>query len=137
MFECIDQVANTTENDIQEALEVTEWNVEMAVKELKVTQLMKCPKVDWKLGLQQNRKVCSIALNSVNWNLELACKRVRGEKILESTSLKNHENITQPNNHEDLTSKGDEIKKNKSSNDSEQIKVDTILGCNLKMLYLF
>lgn len=81
MFECLELVPGSTEEDIQIALEIANWDVATAVKQLKIDILMKCPLSEWKIGLQKNQNVCNIALNSVNWNLELANMRVRGKNL--------------------------------------------------------
>merc|ERR550519_761055 len=81
MFECLELVPSSTEEDIQIALEISNWDVAEAVKQLKIDILMKCPLSEWKIGLQKNQNVCKIALNSVNWNLELANMRVRGNSL--------------------------------------------------------
>ena len=84
MFFCIEQVPDSTECEIQNALESCDWDVDLAVKELKIGLLMLCPPDKWKIGLQKNRQVCGIALNSVEWNLDLAMNRVQGIKSIAS-----------------------------------------------------
>ena len=78
MFECLDEVADCAEGEIQTALEASEWDVGDAVKTLKISKLMKLPV--WKLGLKQNPVVCKMVLRSVEWNVDRALQFASGKQ---------------------------------------------------------
>ena len=121
MFKCLDEVAEAEEAEVKEALESNEWDTNKAVKKLKMVQLNKCPKEEWKLGLLNNLKVCEVVLTSVLWDLDMAKNRVRkirqGCRKSEEASMKEDVN-------EEL--KGDGEKRYPVEDSSEKDPVDQI-----------
>ena len=85
MFECLDEVTDCAEGEIQTALEASEWNVEKAVQTLKIDKLMKLPV--WKFGLKQNPVVCKMVLCSVEWNVDRAFQCVSGKQQVNTRKM--------------------------------------------------
>ncbi len=80
-FNCLEIVSDASEEEIENALCSNNWEVATAIKVLKVQQLAKCHKTEWKFVLKKSETVCKMVLESLNWDLEKARKRVRGVKM--------------------------------------------------------
>ena len=80
MFDCLDLVPESTEEEIRNVLILTNWDLATAVQKLKIGQLMKCPDKEWKFACKKDESICRMVLNSVLGDLGLANSRVRNGK---------------------------------------------------------
>jgi hypothetical protein len=76
MFECLEEVPDANEDEIQSALAASVWKLEAAVKILKINELLKTPDNRWSFGFSKNRAVCDMVLGGMNWNLDQAKSKV-------------------------------------------------------------
>ena len=76
MFDCLNEMPDATEHEIESALRASEWNPEAAVKLLKINEILKTPKDQWSFGFSKNRAVCEMVLSGMDWNLDQAKNKV-------------------------------------------------------------
>ena len=76
MFDCLEEVPYANEEEIEAALAASEWNIEAAVKILKINDLCKVPDDEWKFGFSKNRAVCQMVLDGMDWDLDQAKSKV-------------------------------------------------------------
>jgi hypothetical protein len=76
MFDCLNEVPDATEEEIESALTASDWKIEAAVKILKINEILRTPEDQWSFGFSKNRAVCEMVLSGMDWNLDQAKNKV-------------------------------------------------------------
>ena len=76
MFDCLNEVPDVGEEEIEAALRASEWEVEAAVKLLKINEMLGTPDDQWSFGFSKNKAVCEMVLRGMAWNLDQAKNKV-------------------------------------------------------------
>ena len=53
MFDCLNEVPDATEEEIESALTASDWKIEAAVKILKINEILRTPEDQWSFGFSK------------------------------------------------------------------------------------